>query len=166
MDLPKRKRTRLENFDYNTAGVYFLTLCAKERALLFGRVETDECGENAVVCLSPIGEIAERYIRMMGGTEYARMEKYVIMPNHIHLLVYAQGEEHEKSSAANAAVPKLVSGFKRLVNRAAGQDVFQRSYFDHIVRGDEDYRMIWQYIEQNPAKWREDRFWMGEQPEK
>ena len=59
------------------------------------------------------------------------------------------------------AVPNAVSALKRLVNRALGRNIWQRSYHDHVIRGEADYREIWQYIDTNPARWAEDRYYSG-----
>ena len=59
------------------------------------------------------------------------------------------------------AVPNAVSALKRLVNRALGRNIWQRSYHDHVIRGEADDREIWQYIDTNPARWAEARYYSG-----
>ncbi|MBQ8057018.1 MAG: transposase [Ruminococcus sp.] len=79
------------------------------------------------------------------------------MPNHIHILVSVYNSGMSKSpSPTNETIPSFVSTFKRFVNKEAGENIFQRSYYDHIVRDERDYLSRWQYIENNPIKWEED----------
>ena len=62
-------------------------------------------------------------------------------------------------SPTNATIPRTIADFKRLVNKETGSDVFQRSYHDHIVHNEKDYGKIWDYIDTNPLKWKEDCFY-------
>ena len=78
------------------------------------------------------------------------------MPNHIHLLVSIS--DHDGSSRTptptNATIPMLVSTMKRMTNRQWGEKLWQRSYYDHIVRNEAEYREIAEYIDANPARWK------------
>ena len=100
------------------------------------------------------------------------IEKYVAMPNHVHLLVVvdnldsgASGKPHLSNGASgkprptNTIIPKLVSSIKRFTNKRAGFDMWQTSYHDHIIRDETDYHARWQYIGQNPARWAEDEYY-------
>lgn len=92
------------------------------------------------------------------------MDKYVIMPNHIHLLVFvketASGGPSGATSPANARIPHYVSTLKRFCHRDIGHKIFQRSYHDHVIRHERDYQRIWTYMEGNPSRWSEDRFYV------
>ena len=101
--------------------------------------------------LSETGRIAERYLKTIPG-----IDKYVIMPNHIHLIIRIDGPMW--ASAPTKSIATYIRSFKILVTKEVGRSIFQRSYHDHIIRGDRDYEMIWEYIENNPAKWEEDCF--------
>ena len=86
------------------------------------------------------------------------------MPNHIHLIIKIVNESHIGMSQApyptsNAIIPKFISLFKRYCNREIGNNIFQRSFHDHIIRNENDYLKIWNYIETNPVKWEEDCFY-------
>ena len=85
------------------------------------------------------------------------------MPNHIHMILFVDESACSGPSKApaptNAMIPHFVSAFKRFCHRDLGEAIFQRSYHDHVIRGDEDYLKIWQYIDSNPAKWQEDCFY-------
>ena len=94
------------------------------------------------------------------------VEKYVIMPNHIHILLAVDMEENgtpRASSPTTAVVPRFVAALKRFSNQEAGNNIFQRSYHDHIIRGQQDYLKIWEYMENNPKKWELDCFYVKEQ---
>ena len=91
------------------------------------------------------------------------------MPNHVHLLVCIdRAEDITRSgtsrtpSPTNAIIPRYVSTFKRLCNREIGTNIWQRSYHDHIIRGQSDFDMIWQYIDTNPIRWEQDCFYTEE----
>ena len=96
-------------------------------------------------------------------------EKYVIMPNHIHLLIYISNKEEvfgkgtsRTPSPTNALIPQYISTLKRLCNKEFGQNIWQRSYHDHVIRDCADHDLIWQYIDTNPARWEQDRFYTEE----
>jgi REP element-mobilizing transposase RayT len=84
-----------------------------------------------------------------------KVDKYVIMPDHIHLLIHLYDNGRSGTPAptnANSAIAQFVSTFKRFCNKEYGKNIWQRSYYDHIIRNDQDYREVWQYIEQNPDR--------------
>lgn len=82
----------------------------------------------------------------------ASVDHYVIMPNHVHMIIVL--------SDANASVPTIINQLKRRVTKQIGHSIFQRSYHDHIIRSQEDYDNIWNYIEDNPRKWNEDKYYL------
>ena len=163
MDLPKRKPNRLPNFDYSTPGLYFLTICVLGKQCLLSNIVGGGALDAPQVQLTQIGRIVEKYILSSGQIPHICVDKYVIMPNHIHLLLVVNETERNGSSKAptptNAIIPHFVSTFKRFCHRDIGTRIFQRSYHDHIIRGEKDYLKIWEYIENNPAKWEEDCFY-------
>ena len=85
------------------------------------------------------------------------VDKFVIMPDHIHLIVLVNETATKGTSRApsptNAVIPHLVSTFKRFCHRDVGEKFSQRSYYDHVIRNQQDSDEIWQYIENNPRKW-------------
>lgn len=145
--LPKRKDMRLRGYDYSTAGGYFLTICTKDRAQTLSRIRM---GADALTApqieLTELGKLVRTHLERFPG-----IEKYVVMPNHVHLLSI-------RESAYGAGVAQDVRAFKSLVSKAAGYSVWQRGYYDHILRGEEDYLIHWQYIDENPAKWCDDPY--------
>ncbi len=156
MAMPQRKPTRLKEYDYNTAGAYFLTVCVKDRRQLLGEIVGRGDFDAPKMVLSAHGDVLDRYIRTMSRqSSLLTIDKYVIMPNHFHMLVTISGAS---ASAApyNSEIAKFISLLKRYCNREYGQNIWQRSYHDHIVRDKANYDAIWEYIADNPRRWRED----------
>ena len=159
MELPKRKQNRLPEWDYSAPGAYFITICTQKKRCILSNiiVGADALGGPSVV-LTDVGRIAEKYIRSTDNIPGIRVDKYVIMPNHIHLILIVDRTDGPPRASAPtmAAIPDAVSSLKRLVNREWGTNIWQRSYHDHVIRNENDYRIIWEYIDTNPAKWAED----------
>ena len=167
-ELPKRTPTRVKNFDYSTPGAYFVTICTEGRKQILSNITVGD-GVYDIPCvrLTHIGKIVDKYINVMNETyDNVSVEKYVIMPNHIHMIISILPENptnglSQAPNPTNAIIPKFVSLFKRYCNREIGHSIFQRSYHDHIIRGVKDYTEIYTYIESNPAKWAEDCYYQS-----
>ena len=152
MEHPTRKPNRLKEYDYSQNGVYFITICTKDRAKILCRI----VGDDAHIVPSHYGNVVKKYIESIPG-----IDKYVIMPNHIHLLIRIESGPMW-ASAPTPSISTRVRSFKTLVTKEIGKSIFQRSFHDHVVRGEQDYRDIWQYVEENPYRWREDCFYTEE----
>lgn len=142
----QRKRIRLEQYDYRENGGYFITVCTEQRKPILGRVVDGTDFTPPRVQLSRLGSIAERYLLRI-----PELDQYVIMPNHVHLLLLLQN--------ASASVPQIIRSWKTLVSKEAGFPLWQRSYYDHIIRNQADYDRVWTYIRDNPAKWNLDCYY-------
>ena len=149
MDLPKRKNNRLNNFDYGSKGAYFITICTRDRKnILCNIVEADTIRPCKIV-LSNYGKTVQEAInRIPNIYENVSVQKYAIMPNHIHIILKISNNNGRMVSA-----PTVVAGMKRYVSKQCGVPIWQKSYYDHIIRDQEDYNEIWEYIENNPQKW-------------
>ncbi len=161
MNLPNRKPTRLKNYDYSSEGAYFITICTHQKQKILCDIVGDGVYDIPQTDLSHYGLIADKYIQKM-NSQYNNVfiDKYVVMPNHIHLiLVIKNNGMSQAPSPTNAIIPKFVSLYKRYCNREIGRNIWQRSYHDHIIRDERDYLKIWNYIDTNPQKWREDCFY-------
>ncbi len=163
MDLQKRKPTRLKRYDYSTPGMYFLTVCTKDRKSILGKIVG--CGDfdTPQIILSEYGTILDKYINLMNKKySHIKVDKYVIMPNHFHLILnitdYKCGAS-ETAAPYNNETPKFISLLKRYCNREYDENIWQRSYHDHIIRSDKDYRKIWEYIDTNIIRWKNDCFY-------
>lgn len=163
MNLPKRKSTRLKGYDYSTPRMYFLTVCTKDKEQLLGKIVG--CGDfdTPQMLLSEYGKILDKYINIMNEKyQYIRLDKYVIMPNHFHLILNITDYKSGSSRTAepyNNNISKFVSLLKRYCNREYGINIWQRSFHDHIIRGEKDYNEIWEYIDSNVIKWEKDCFY-------
>lgn len=158
MDYPKRKRLRLPDYDYSSEGVYFLTLCTKNRAPLLSRItESKVDGETvAAVVLTQIGCVVQKYISSI-PTVYPNIgvDSFVIMPDHIHLLlriVSVPARRAESTRPTVSAVAQTVAAFKRLTSRDCKQTLWQDGYYDHIIRDEQDYQTRIEYIKTNPLR--------------
>ena len=152
MTCPERRANRLPDYNYAESGWYFVTFCTTHRRPLLSRVAPT--AEGAETVLLPAGKIVAEGIACLNGrAEGFGMEKYVIMPNHVHLLIAVSGEEPGKS------VSSLIRRLKSFTSRRYGEKLWQRSFYDHIVRGEADFREIWRYIDENPLRWALDEYY-------
>ena len=160
MEYPTRKHVRLKDYDYGQSGAYFVTICTRDRRSILSQV-VPPVGPDAPigprVRLMEIGRVVERYIEST-QTAYpaVKIAHYVIMPNHVHLLICLAGDG--PMGASGPTLARIVKALKGLTTREAGQKIWQDGYYEHIVRNEQDYLEIWQYIEQNPARWAEDEY--------
>lgn len=154
--LPKRKQNRLTGYDYSQPGCYFVTICSRDREHLFGCVVGADVLIGPHVQLSKVGAIVEQTI-----SQIPSVDKYIVMPNHVHILLRLPVANNGPmgTSAPTQSVPWIVRYLKRTVTMACGKTVWQRGYHDHIIRSEADYLRIWDYIDTNPAKWREDCYY-------
>ena len=150
-----RKQNRLAGYDYSQNGAYFITVCIKDKKCLLGKIVGGDAYIAPKILLSEYGKTVEKYICGIKG-----LHKYIIMPNHIHMIIFICNEEGTmRASSPTQSIPQLIKSFKTLITKEIGFAVWQRSYYDHIIRDDADYEAIWEYIENNPLKWKEDRFY-------
>ena len=166
-ELPKRKPTRLKNFDYSSAGAYFVTICIRDRKRILSDI-IKPVGVGAFddpltpqIQLTEIGKITEKYLLSSKNIPGVKIDRYVIMPDHIHVIIFLYPDEYasnkDGSSRAptptNEMLPHIVSTFKRFCNKEIGNNIFQRGYIEHIIRDREDYETRAKYIYENPIRW-------------
>lgn len=172
MALPNRKTIRLKGYNYNLPGCYFITVCTRKKEKLLCEIVGTAVPGGPQVRFTKYGMITQQQLEEMSDFySDVKIEKYVVMPNHIHLLIRVlPGEtavEAPTGGPPGTAVPtsklaRFVGTFKRLSEREWGQPIWQARSYDHVVRNEDDYRKIWAYIDENPAKWMEDRFYTQE----
>jgi len=122
MDLPKRKPTRLKEYDYSTPGAYFLTICVKDRKQLLSKIVGDDAYIVPQNNLSEIGLICDKYINNINiKYENVTIDKYVIMPNHIHLLIFLNGTM--RASSPTSSIETIIRSFKTMVTKEIGQSI-------------------------------------------
>ena len=162
---PKRKELRLRQYDYSSQGAYFVTICIKDRERILSDIINLPVGVGAFddpqIRLTPIGEVIEKYLLSSENIRGVKIDRYVIMPDHIHAIIFLYPNEFAKqkdgSSRAptptNEMLPHIISTFKRFCNKEIGSNIFQRGYVEHIIRDREDYETRIKYIYENPTRW-------------
>ena len=151
----KRKDYRLKNYDYSSPNAYFITICIKDRhPILWSKVSYDAVGaaigRPVNYELSLYGKVVDSAINNISPFyPSVNVDKYVIMPNHIHLILSIREQPSPKIST-------VINQMKGYVSKQIGFSPWQKLYYDRIIRDEEEYLNKWQYIEDNPRKWNED----------
>lgn len=171
-----RRSIRLQGYDYSQNGAYFLTLCVYQRVCLFGDVVDGE------MQLSELGEIVqEELLRTPLIRTHVELDAFVVMPNHFHAIVMFVDDAQPVVSAnvgAHSCAPlqkpttlqrtprslgSLVAGFKSVVTKRVNEQreqscarLWQRNYYEHVIRNESSLNDIRSYIQTNPARWTED----------
>lgn len=163
MTHPRRKNIRLHGFDYHQSGGYFVTICTSNRECILSQVLPGNKFVRADVQPSALGRIAENMLREVSERTGICLDAYVIMPNHIHLLLRIP------EGGTGSAVGEYVGMFKSLTlyhwraicNREGRRmgTVWQRNYFEHILRNEADFIEKLRYVEENPDIWCEDELY-------
>ena len=154
-----RKNNRLEFYDYSQNGAYFITICTRDKQKIFW---IDDKSQNSVGAdiirphdkLNDLGLIVECAIEQI--TEYypnTMIDKYVIMPNHVHILMRIENDEFNGRIISAPTISIIIGQMKRWVSKQIGYPIWQKSFHDHVIRNEADYQRIWQYIDTNPIKW-------------
>jgi len=163
-EFKKRKTTRLQNADYNENGTYFITLCTQNKRCVLSRIT--KSSEGPAVEMLPYGKIAEKYIRQLNDFyNDISIERYVIMPNHIHILMCVETVESTASTVQNSSLSKFISTFKRFTNKDCGKNIWQYRSYDHIIRNEKDYEEHANYVYYNPLRWHYDELYTIEKEE-
>ena len=152
MELSKRKSPRIAGYDYSTPNYYFITICTHKKTCIFGSPSN----------LNQYGKIAEDYLLKIPEIHpTVRLDKYVVMPNHIHGIFIIEKPEHEQALQDLSVIlgQYKMSVTKKIRMRNPEMTVWQRSFHDHVIRNQAGYEKIWMYIENNPIKWEEDCFY-------
>lgn len=108
--------------------------------------------------LTEWGRVVEEYLLRIPG-----IDAYVIMPNHVHMIVRIESEDGSMwASTPTQSISDRVRSLKTLVSKKIGVSIWQRSFYDHVIRSEKDYLGIRQYIDDNPAGWAEDEYYYAE----
>lgn len=174
-ELPKRKPTRLKDFDYNSLGAYFITICTEKRRPILSNIVGTDVLDGPIVALTQYGKIADQYINQLNDFyEHISVDRYVIMPNHIHIMLSVlengalrtsqNGPSRTSVPTAkqHSAVSRFVSTFKRFCNKEYGENIWQSHFNDHIIRNRQDYDEHIKYIHENPMRWHYDALYSEE----
>jgi len=147
-----RKETRLKNYDYSSCGGYFLTICTQERRNYFWCDVGATIGRPQNEKLSPYGKIVEEAINKISEVYPSiKIDRYVIMPDHIHLLLIICADEGGRPMVA-PTMSRVVKQMKGYVTKRIGKSIWQKLFIDHIIRNREDYEKHLKYIHENPMR--------------
>ena len=160
----KRKNIRLKNYDYSEPGAYFITICTDKRRRILSKIVGVDVLDDPRVELTAYGKIVDKYINQLNDFyENISVEQYVIMPNHIHMILFVRDGGSSRTSTPtvrqHSIVPTVVSTLKRFCNKEIGDNIWQRYYYDHVIRDKRDYEEISKYIYENPLKWQFDELY-------
>ena len=159
----KRKFIRLKDYNYTQNGMYYITICTKEQRCLFGEIRDYK------VKLNNAGEIIKKWIEELGNKfQNIGYDEYVIMPNHIHLVINIFNSN--KYIFLNKIVQwfktmttnEYIKGIKSGIFPKFDKSLWQRNYYEHIIRDDNDLNRIRKYIIENPIKWQTDIYWKAQ----
>ena len=156
---PKRKNTRLKGYDYSQPGYYFVTICTKDRQRLFWKVGAT-CGRpDLELQLTSVGHTVNEEINKISSIfNNIKINKYVIMPNHVHMIIVISEESGRSKTAPT--ISRIIQQFKGSITRQVGFPIWQKLFYDHIIRNEKEYQKVWEYIDTNPLKWEEDEYYM------
>ncbi len=144
-----RKSARLSGFDYSQAGAYFVTVCSHNKNCIFGRIVDTNMRSNklGMLVVSAWKELPQRY-------PFISLDRWVLMPNHFHGIVCLNGDNLNKKSLS-----EIISAFKAISTSQARKifnrysSLWQRGFYEHIIRDDDDLFRVRQYIVDNPVQW-------------
>ena len=158
MEYSQRKRLRLTSYDYSQPGYYFITICTRERSREV--LCSIEPAVGAIInrppriFLTPVGRIVDGTIRAIPDHYPGiSVDQYVVMPDHVHLILSFQHVGPDgRQIAAPTPLPNVIQQMKRIASKQAGGPLWQRGFYDHILRNDADLAETRQYIRNNPLK--------------
>ena len=177
----RRRSLRLPDYDYTQPRAYFVTICTWKRHSLFGEVVDD------TMILNRSGQVArDQWIRLSIRFPQADFSKYIIMPNHVHGIIWITSEmmgtgdkltdiskkslthrTNHKNQIALRSLGTLVRAYKSSVtwrlhtlDQSTRMPIWQRNYYEHIIRDEQDLQNISDYIQTNPCKWEQDQLFL------
>ena len=157
-ELHTRKRNRLSDFNYSDAGYYFITLCTKDSNSYFGRINVSASGGG--LHHSEIGLKVDEEIKHISSVyKHIYIDKYVIMPNHIHMIVVITADKNGGRTQFAPTISRIIKQFKGSLTKKIGYTIWQKSFYDHIIQSKEEYLQVWKYIDENVARWTEDKYY-------
>lgn len=180
-ELPKRRPNRLKGYDYSGNGTYFITICVKDKhemlwnvGATFGRPSAvhpvNDCESinnfDSTLHLSEYGLIIDKEMNCIDKIygNNVIINKYVIMPNHIHMIISLNNCQEDNNGRPKVAptISRIIQQFKGSVTKQIGFSLWQKLFHDHIIKDEKEYQKICQYIETNPFRLEEDCFYIKE----
>ncbi|HOU97139.1 MAG TPA: transposase [Bacteroidales bacterium] len=169
-----RRSIRLQGYDYSQPGIYFITLCTHNRECLFGKILNGE------MRLNEFGKMTQQcWLEIPNHFPHVQLDEYIIMPNHIHGIIVlndiigVQNIEPQRQNAYQHIIPgsigSIIRGFKIGVTKGFkilkpdNTDIYvvwQRNFYEHIIRNNDELNRIRKYIIDNPKKWKTDEIYI------
>jgi REP element-mobilizing transposase RayT len=173
-ELDHRRSLRLNKFDYSKPGKYFITICTSYYERLFGHVEYGR------MILNKYGSIAnEFWLEIPKHFDNATIDEFIVMPNHLHGIIILNDKNIRRDTACRVpashdetkqierfgkptknTIPTIIRSYKsavtkqiNILRKSPGFSVWQKNYYEHIIRNDKEYHLIKDYIINNPVNW-------------
>ena len=158
----KRKHPRMQGYDYAQTGYYYVTICTHDKLPILSKIRVGRGLAPAAVELSEKGKIIqEQLLALQERYEFARIDKYTIMPTHIHVIIVLL--EDAAGASPRPTLTDIICAFKSLSTRLCnlldnvqGRKLWQTSFYEEVIRTEKAYLQIWDYIDGNPSKWLDD----------
>jgi REP element-mobilizing transposase RayT len=146
-NLPVRKEIRLKYYNYSQENMYFITICVKDRLEILGKIEEDNH-----IKLTKEGNIVKQNIyRLEEIYKNIIVDEYIVMPNHLHILILINYKD-------GITISKIIKHLKTNISREIKYSIWQKSFYEHIIRNEKEYLKIKEYIKNNVINWRTDKY--------
>jgi len=157
----RNKTLRLKNYDYSQNGLYFITISTNNKNAYFGEIK------EGILISNDAGTMVEKiWLEMFSRFDFIKLHHYIVMPNHFHSIVEITNGEN------TLHIGRVIGAFKSISTNAYINGVheydwvgfekrlWQKNYYEHIIRSEKSYLYISDYIATNPLKWKEDKFYV------
>ena len=173
-EFTKRKTPRLKDFDYSSINAYFITICTQNKKCILSQIVGTGVLDCPKIELTRFGAIAEKYLNQLNDFyDHLSVETFVIMPNHVHILLLIKESKNIDNGQSGTPVPtnlkranstlsQFISTFKRFCNKEYGYNIWQARAHDHIIRNQKDFDEHFNYILENPIRWENDELYIEE----
>jgi len=158
-----RRSIRLKGYDYTQPGAYFVTICTQNRECLFGQITDGK------MVLNNAGRmVADSWEWLAEQYDHVLLDEWVVMPNHLHGIIVitdgGRGGSRTAPTVKRKPIGRLIGAFKTVstkqinqMRETSGAKLWQRNYYEHIIRNENELNRIREYIHNNPLKWEFDR---------
>jgi len=142
-----RKKNRIENFTYTSIGMYYITICTKNRGEILGKIKQNDIKltKEGMICKEYLQNFEKIFINI-------EINEYIIMPNHIHMIIEIKEEKE------NVSIMRIIKKYKSSISQKLGRSIWQKSYYDRIIRNEKELYAIKQYIRDNIKNWKLDKY--------
>lgn len=164
-DIHHRKSVRIKGYDYSKEGMYFITICTQNRECILGTIKNEKS------ILNDYGKIInEEILKTNEIRQNAEINNYIIMPNHVHMIIEIneklgfedkdsnQGVCNTPLQSPSQTIGAIVRSIKGKISSKIGYRIWQKNYYEHIIRNEKELYKIQEYIQYNPLNWDKDKF--------